>query len=71
MDYTDILINIIDKVQAIYEWFVRVFGEVAGWFERFKNFILDLVSIIKAQFTGKHNLEAILENYLETEQIFI
>ncbi|HLV46950.1 MAG TPA: hypothetical protein VKY32_07905 [Flavobacterium sp.] len=71
MNYTDIIIAIIDRTQIIYEWFVKIFGYIADWFDRFKDFILDLVETIKDKFFTKEDLDAYLKNYLETEHNFI
>jgi len=71
MNYTDTIIALIDRTQVIYEWFVKIFGYIANLFDRFKDFILDLVEIIREKFFTKEDLDAYLKNYMETEHNFI
>lgn len=71
MDYTDIIIRIIDRCQFIYEWFVRLFGHVVDLFEKIKNWILDLAYTIKDKITTENEIEAFLRNYIENDQLFV
>jgi len=71
MDCTDIMIKIIDRCQTIYEWFVRLFGNVVDLFARIKDFVLDLVYYVKNKFSTESEIEAFLRNYLEDEQLFV
>lgn len=71
MDYTDIIIKIIDRCQVIYEWFVRLFGNVLDLFEKIKTFILELVEYVKEKFDSEIEIEAFLKNYIENEHIFV
>ena len=71
MDYTDIIIKIIDRCQFIYEWFVRLFGHVVDLFEKIKNWILDLAYTIKDKITTENEIEAFLRNYIENDQLFV
>lgn len=71
MDYTDVIIRIIDRCQIIYEWFIRLFGHVVDLFAKIKDFILDLVYYIKDKFTTENEIEAFLKNYIENDQLFV
>jgi len=71
MDYTDIIIRIIDRCQFIYEWFVRLFGHVVDLFDKIKNWILDLVYYIKDKITTENEIETFLKNYIENDQLFV
>lgn len=71
MDYTDIIIGIIDRCQYIYEWFVRLFGHVVDLFDKIKNWILDLAYAIKDKITTENEIERFLKNYIEDDQLFV
>ncbi len=71
MDYTDIIIRIIDRCQFIYEWFVRLFGHVVDLFDKIKNWILDLAYAIKDKITTENEIEKFLRNYIEDDQLFV
>lgn len=71
MNYTDIIIRIIDRCQIIYEWFVRLFGNVIDLFEKIKDFILELVEYIQEKFSSEVEIENFLKNYIENEHIFV
>ncbi len=71
MDYNEIIISLVDKAQTLYEWLVRFFGHIVDWFERLKNFILDIVYYIKDKLRTEDEIEAFLKNYIDNEHIFI
>lgn len=72
MDYTEILINIVDKAQALYEWLVRFVGYAVDLFIKFKDFILELAYTIKEKLQrGDDDIEIFLKNYIENEHSFI
>lgn len=71
MDYTEIIIGIIDRVQIAYEWLVKLFGQIVGLFERFRDYILDLVYTIKHKFVSQDEIDNFIKNYIDNEHYFI
>ncbi|WCM41852.1 hypothetical protein MG290_13040 [Flavobacterium sp. CBA20B-1] len=71
MDTTNAVIAIIDRFQSIYEWFLRILGNVIDLFERFKEFILKLVEYVIDTFSSEEDAQAFLKNYLDNEHSFI
>lgn len=71
MSATDAIIAIIDRFQALYEWFLRIFGRIVDLFERFKEFILSLVEYVLDTFNTEEEVQAFLKNYLDNEHSFI
>ncbi|MDO5636425.1 MAG: hypothetical protein Q4G18_04165 [Myroides sp.] len=71
MDTTNAVIAIIDRFQAIYEWFLRILGHIVDLFERFKEFILKLVEYVIDTFDNEADAQAFLKNYLDNEHSFI
>lgn len=71
MDYTEIVIGIIDRVQIAYEWLVKLFGQIVGLFERFKDYILDLVYTLKQKLSSQDEIDNFIKNYIDNEHYFI
>jgi phage-related minor tail protein len=71
MDLTGVMINLIDKVQALYEWFVRIFGHVVHLIEKVKEIVLDFIEFIKDAVSSEEDLQAFLKNYSDNEHYFI
>ena len=76
MDYTDIIIRIIDRCQFIYEWFVRLFGHVVDLFDKIKNsnnYMINkkIAYAIKDKITTENEIEKFLRNYIEDDQLFV
>lgn len=71
MNTTNAIIAIIDRFQYIYEWFIRILGRVVDLFERFKEFILNLVEYVINNFENEEDAHNFLKNYLDNEHDFI
>lgn len=71
MSTTNAVIAIIDRFQTIYEWFLRILGQVVDLFERFKEFILKLVEYVIETFDSEEDAQSFLKNYLDNEHSFI
>lgn len=71
MDYNEIIIALVDKAQSLYEWLVKMFGHIVDWFERLKNFVIDLVLYLKDKFSSQEEINTFLKNYLDNEHSFI
>ncbi len=71
MNTTNAVIAIIDRFQSLYEWFLRILGRVVDLFERFKEFILNLVEYVINNFDTEEDASNFLKNYLDNEHSFI
>lgn len=71
MNTTNAIIAIIDRFQSLYEWFLRVLGRVVDLFERFKEFILNLVEYVLNNFDTEEDVHNFLKNYLDNEHSFV
>ncbi|KAA5538366.1 hypothetical protein [Paenimyroides baculatum] len=71
MNTTNAIISIIDRFQSLYEWFLRILGRVVDLFERFKEFILNLVEYVINNFDTEEDASNFLKNYLDNEHSFI
>ncbi|MEG0916900.1 MAG: hypothetical protein RSF68_07795 [Myroides sp.] len=71
MNTTNAIIAIIDRFQSLYEWFLRILGRVVDLFERFKEFILNLVEYVINNFDTEEDANNFLKNYLDNEHSFI
>lgn len=71
MNTTEVLIGIIDRVQTVYEWFLKMFGHLVDLVKRVKKIVLDFVEFLKDLLYGKEDLQAFMKNYNETEHYFI
>ncbi|MEG1021591.1 MAG: hypothetical protein RSE50_08735 [Myroides sp.] len=71
MNTTNAIIAIIDRFQSLYEWFLRILGRVVDLFERFKEFILNLVEYVINNFDTEEDASNFLKNYLDNEHSFI
>ena len=71
MNTTNAIIAIIDRFQSLYEWFLRTLGRVVDLFERFKEFILNLVEYVINNFDTEEDASNFLKNYLDNEHSFI
>jgi len=71
MNTTNAIIAIIDRFQSLYEWFLHILGRVVDLFERFKEFILNLVEYVINNFDTEEDASNFLKNYLDNEHSFI
>jgi len=71
MNTTNAIIAIIDRFQALYDWFLRIIGHVVDLFERFREFILSLVEYVLDNFATEEDAQNFLKNYLDNEHSFI
>ncbi len=71
MNTTNAIIAIIDRFQSLYEWFIRILGRVVDLFERFKEFILNLVEYVLDNFDTEEDAHNFLKNYLDNGHSFI
>lgn len=71
MDFTGILINLIDRVQALYEWFTRMFGHIIDLIAKVKEMVLDFIQFITEALNNEEDLQAFLKNYSDNEHYFI
>lgn len=71
MDTANAIIAIIDRFQSLYEWFIRILGHAVDLFQRFKEFILNLVEYVLDNFDTQEDAHNFLKNYLDTEHSFI
>lgn len=71
MNTTNAIIAIIDRFQSLYEWFLRILGRIVDLFERFKEFILNLVEYVINNFDTEEDASNFLKNYLDNEHSFI
>ena len=62
MNTTNAIIAIIDRFQSLYEWFIRILGRVVDLFERFKEFILNLVEYVLDNFDTEEDAHNFLKN---------
>lgn len=71
MDFTGIIIDLIDKVQTLYEWFLRMFGHIVHLIEKVKEIVLDFIEFIKDAISNEEDLQTFLKNYSDNEHYFI
>ncbi|WP_372473506.1 hypothetical protein AB4865_11860 [Capnocytophaga sp. ARDL2] len=71
MKTTEILISIIDRIQTVYEWFLKMFGHLVEMIKRVKEIVLDFIDFVKDLMYGKEDVQSYLKNYNESEHFFI